>query len=40
MFNFIWDGKPEIIKSNTLKQNYENGGLRMIDVEKLSDHSK
>lgn len=35
MFNFIWDGKPEKIKRNTLKQTYENGGLRMIDLEKF-----
>ena len=33
MFNFIWGGKPEKIKRNTLKQNYENGGSRMIDLE-------
>ena len=33
MFNFIWDGKPDKIKRGTLIQDYEQGGLKMIDIE-------
>ena len=29
-FNFIWDGKPEKIKRNTLIADFEDGGLKMI----------
>ena len=27
-FNFIWDGKPEKIKRNTLIADFEDGGLK------------
>ena len=33
MFNFIWDGKPDKIKRDTLMQDYGQGGLKMIDIE-------
>ena len=33
MFEFIWDGKPEKIKRNILINNYDAGGLKMIDLE-------
>ena len=33
MFNFIWDGKPDKIKRDILIQDYEQGGLKMIDIE-------
>ena len=32
MFNFIWDGKPDKIKRDTLKQIYQNGGIKMTDI--------
>ena len=34
MFNFIWDQKPDKINRNILCQNYNNGGLKMIDLKK------
>ena len=30
MYNFLWDGKPEKIKRETLTSDYKNGGLKMI----------
>jgi hypothetical protein len=30
--NFIWDGKPEKITRNTLIADFEDGGLKMIQV--------
>ena len=33
MYEFIWDGKPEKIKRDILTMGYENGGLKMIDIE-------
>lgn len=35
MFNFIWDGKPDKIKRDVLTRDYEQGGLKMIDIEKF-----
>ena len=32
MFGYLWDGKPYKIKSSTLVQKYENGGLNMVDI--------
>jgi exonuclease III len=32
-FTFIWQNKPDKVKRNTIISDYENGGLRMIDVE-------
>ena len=32
MFNFIWDGKPEKIKRETLTKDYDKEGLKMIDL--------
>jgi hypothetical protein len=32
-FNFIWDGKPEKIKRNTLIADFEDGGLKMIHLQ-------
>ena len=37
-YQFLWDGKPDKIKRETLKQKLENGGLSMIDIE-LFDQS-
>ena len=33
MYNFLWDGKPEKIKRETLTNDYKNGGLKMIDID-------
>ena len=35
MFKFIWNGKPSKIKKETLMHNIENGGLKMIDLNKF-----
>ena len=35
MYSFIWDGKPDKIKRNTLIQNYEKRGIKMINIEKM-----
>ena len=40
MYEFIWDGKPEKIKRDTLIKNYESGGLKMIDLETFIDSLK
>ena len=32
MFDFLWDDKPDKINRKTIIQNYENGGLKMIDL--------
>lgn len=34
-FTFLWSGKPDRIKRNILTQDYDNGGLRMVDIEKF-----
>jgi hypothetical protein len=31
-FKFIWDGKPDKAKRNTMISNFEMGGLNMIDI--------
>ena len=33
MFDFVWDGKPDKIKREILIQSYENGGLKMTDID-------
>ena len=33
IFNFIWDNKPDKVKRKLLIQNYENGGLKLTDIE-------
>ena len=35
MYSFIWEGKPDKIKRSTLIQNYEKGGIKMINIEKF-----
>lgn len=32
IFNFIWDGKSDIIKHNKRFQNYEDRGLKLTDI--------
>ena len=29
---FIWNGKPDKVKRNTLIGDFEKGGLKMIDI--------
>ena len=31
-FNFLWDGKGDKVKRDIIISDYENGGLRMIDI--------
>ena len=38
MYDFIWDGKPDKIKLEILTSDYDNGGLRMFDIEKIIWH--
>ena len=33
MFNFLWSGKPDKVKRNLIIQDYQYGGLRMLDLE-------
>ena len=33
MYSFIWDGKLDKLKRSTLIQNYEKGGIKMINIE-------
>ena len=35
MYKYIWNGKPDKIKRNTLIGNIEQGGLKMIDFENM-----
>ena len=39
-FNFIWDGKPEKIKRNTLIADFEDGGLKMIHLQRFNAYLK
>ena len=32
IYNYIWDGKKDKVKRNSLIADYEKGGLKMIDV--------
>ena len=36
LFNFLWDGKGDKIKRDLMISDYENGGLRMIDVKRFN----
>ena len=33
LYNFIWDGKGRKIKVTVMINEYENGGLKMLDIE-------
>jgi hypothetical protein len=35
MFNFLWDNKPDKIKRDIIIQDYKDGGLKRIDIEKF-----
>ena len=35
MFNFLWDNKPDKIRRDIIIQDYKDGGLKMIDIEKF-----
>ena len=32
MYNFLWNGKPDKISRNQIIQEYENGGLKMLNI--------
>ena len=40
MYTFLWEGKPEKVKRKTLAQNYDKGGLKMIDIDKCMQTQK
>jgi exonuclease III len=40
MYDFLWDGKPERIKRNTVIRNISEGGLKMIDIRSMIDALK
>ena len=40
MTNFIWNNKKEKIKLKTLKLSKENGGLKLVDLQKKDDSLK
>ena len=33
LYNYLWNGGPDKIKRSVVIQNYDRGGLRMIDVD-------
>ena len=33
MFRFLWNGKPDKIKRNVIIQDYNKGGLKMIEID-------
>ena len=35
MFEFLWNKKPDKIKRNLISKNYEDGGLKMLDIDKF-----
>ena len=35
MFNFLWDNKPDKIKRDIIVQDYKDGGLKILDIEKF-----
>ena len=40
MHEFLWDKKPAKIKKDTIIQNYEDGGIKMIDIKKFINSLK
>ena len=40
LFKFIWDGKNDKIKRNTLICNYDEGGLKMVHIPSFIDYLK
>ena len=40
MFTFLWNEKPDRIKRDQIIQEYENGGLKMIDIDSFVDGLK
>ena len=39
LYNFIWDGKPELIARNTLSLEYKEGGIKIPDFEIKIDNA-
>ena len=40
MYDFLWDKKPAKIKRDTIIQQYEDGGLKMVEIEKFINSLK
>ena len=40
IFDFLWDNKPDKIKRQTITQDYEKGGLKMLDIYKFLNSLK
>ena len=40
MYNFLWENKPGKIKRDTLTKDYEEGGIKMIDIQKFINSIK
>ena len=40
MYDFLWDSKPSKIKKDTVIKNYEDGGIKMIDICKFINSLK
>ena len=40
IFEFLWDNKPDKIKRQTITQDYEKGGLKMLDIYKFLNSLK
>ena len=40
MYAFVWDSKPEKIKRKHLIQTYQNGGLKMLDLNLFNNSLK
>ena len=40
IYNFIWNGKTDKVKRKILEQDYENGGLNMLDFETMIKGAK
>ena len=40
MYKFLWDNKPAKIKREVLIKHYENGGIKMIDIQKFINSLK
>ena len=34
-YNYLWNGGPDKVKRSIIIQNYEKGGLKMIDLDRF-----
>ena len=40
LFDYLWEGKPDKIKRSIVCQNYDHGGLKMVDLFKFEKSMK